>query len=285
MTLSVQPPGAPLNVTITSPNQIVNAGSAAVINATAVGTTLTYFWTLNGSPLSDGGSVSGSSTSALTISPAFATFNGTYTVTASNSFGKVAANNSVTLKVIDPVITVQPVGATNLPNTSTSLSVTAFGAPALTYQWLSNGVAIAGATTSNLNFVNTGTVSSGSFSVIVSNSQGSSVTSAVTVVSFSPFLLNDTFSYVNGNLFGDPGSPGGPTSTAAILSWSSMAGCRSAKPTPPPMRRAFSRGRSATLSSGPVSSSICPPCPPTRAGLTSRTSRTIISAFTAGCSR
>ncbi len=205
--LTVQPPGAPLNVNITSPSsQTVNAGSLASFNVSAVGTSLTFIWKLNGLQLSEGGSVSGSSTANLTISPAYATYNGTYTVIASNSFGVVPANNSATLTVIDPVILVQPVGTTNLPNTSSSLSVTAAGAPPLTYQWLSNGVAMAGARSSSLSLANLGNTTAGSYSVIVSNNLGNSITSAPTVVSFTPFLLNDTFSYANGNLFGDPGS-------------------------------------------------------------------------------
>jgi len=206
--LTVQPPGAPLNVSITSPSsQTVNAGSAATFNVSAVGTSLTFIWKLNGAQLSDGGSVSGSSTANLTISPAYATYNGTYTVIASNTFGVAAANDSATLTVIDPVILAQPVGWTNLPGTSNSLSVTAAGAPPLIYQWLSNGLAIAGAQSSLLSITNGGTTMAATYSVIVSNSLGNSITSATTVVSFTPFLLNDTFSYANGNLFGDPGSP------------------------------------------------------------------------------
>jgi hypothetical protein len=205
--LTVQPPGAPLNVSITSPSsQTVNAGSAASFNVSAVGTSLTFIWKLNGAPLSNGGSVSGASTANLTISPAYATYNGTYTVIASNSFGVVAANNSAALAVIDPVILVQPVGTTNLPNTSSSLSVTAAGAPPLTYQWLSNGVVIAGARGSSYSLANGGTTAAATYSVIVSNNLGNSITSAPTVISFTPLLLLDTFSYANGNLFGDAGS-------------------------------------------------------------------------------
>jgi hypothetical protein len=208
--LTVQAPGAPLDVTIKAPTSVtVNAGGTATFNVSAVGSALTYIWQLNGVALSDGGSVSGSSTAALTISPAYATFNGTYTVIASNSFGSFPANNSATLTVIDPVIITQPVGTTNVPGASAgaTLSVTAAGAPTLSYQWLSNGVAVAGATTSSLNVANSGVIVSASYSVVVSNGLGNSITSAATVVSYTPVLLFDTFSYPNGDLFGDAGSP------------------------------------------------------------------------------
>jgi len=206
--LTVQPPGAPLNVSITSPSsQTVNAGSAASFNVSAGGTSNIFIWKLNGVQLADGGSVSGSRTPNLTISPAYATYDGTYTVIASNSFGVVAANNSATLTVIDPVILAQPVGWTNLPYFSSTLSVTAAGAPPLAYQWLSNGLAMAGATSSSLSVSNGGNTTAATYSVIVSNHLGNSITSAPTVVTFTPLLLSDTFSYANGNLFGDPGSP------------------------------------------------------------------------------
>jgi hypothetical protein len=208
--LTAQPAGAPLDVTITPPTSVTaNAGSTATFNVSAIGATLTYIWKLNGVQLSDGGSISGSSTATLTISPAYATYNGTYTVIASNSFGTFAANNSATLTVIDPVIITQPVGTTNLPGATagTTLSVTAAGAPALTYQWLSNGVALAGATASSLNVPNSGVIVTASYSVVVSNALGNSIISAATVVSYTPVLLFDTFSYRNGNLFGDLGSP------------------------------------------------------------------------------
>ena len=54
---------------------------------------------------------------------------------------------------------------------------------------------------------NTGAIGAASYSVIVSNSLGNWITSSATVVSFTPVLLSDTFSYPNGNLFGDAGSP------------------------------------------------------------------------------
>ncbi|HEY3854910.1 MAG TPA: hypothetical protein VGO67_10995 [Verrucomicrobiae bacterium] len=206
--LTVQTPNSPFNVGINPPTSLtVNAGGTASFTASAVGANLTYYWQLNGAPLTDGASVSGSSSPTLIISPAFATYNGTYTVTASNSFGAQPATNSATLTVIDPIITAQPMGSTNLPGVTTTLSVTAIGAPTLGYQWLLNGLALSGANATTLSVPNAGTISSAQYSVIVSNGLGNSVTSAVTTVAFTPVLLKDTFSYPNGNLFGDAGSP------------------------------------------------------------------------------
>jgi hypothetical protein len=206
--LTVQAPNSPYNVTINPPTSVtVNAAGTATFNASSVGAGVTYIWLLNSVQLSDGPSISGSSTSTLIISPAYATYDGIYTVIASNSFGAVAGNNSATLTVIDPVIVTQPGGSTNVPSASATLSVTAIGTPTLTYQWLSNGVAVAGATASSLIVANSGTIASALYSVVVSNGLGQFTTSTATTVSFTPVLLLDTFSYPNGNLFGDAGSP------------------------------------------------------------------------------
>lgn len=193
-TLIVQPAGAPLNVSLSPSSQTVNAGSTVTIDVSSVGTSLTYYWYQNGNLVA-------TTTGNLVISPAYAPDDGTYSVVASNSFGTAAGENTVTVSVIDPVILVQPMGSTNLPNTSTNLTVTAAGDPPLTYQWSSNGVPISGATTSSLSLANTGATTSASYSVVVANALGQSVTSATTVVEFSPYLLYDTFSYPNGNLF------------------------------------------------------------------------------------
>jgi hypothetical protein len=208
--LTVQAPNSPFDVTINPPTSVtVNAGGTASFTASSIGAGVTYIWLLNDVQLSDGPSVSGAGTPTLTISPAYASYDGTYTVIASNSFGAVPGNNSATLAVVDPVIVAQPVGATNVPgpSASASLSVSAIGTPTLTYQWLSNSVAIAGATASTLTVGNSGAIVSALYSVIVSNGLGNSITSAATTVYFTPLLLFDTFSYPNGNLFGDAGSP------------------------------------------------------------------------------
>jgi hypothetical protein len=206
--LTVQLPNSPFDVTIVPPTSLtVSAGATATFTASSIGAGITYYWSLDGVQLTDGGAISGSSTATLVISPAYGSFDGTYTVIASNSFGIVPANNSATLTVIDPIITQQPAGSTNVPGASSMFSVTAVGTPTLTYQWLSNGVALTGANASTLTVANGGSIASASYSVIVSNGLGNAVTSAVTTVSFTPVLLSDTFSYPNGNLFGDPGSP------------------------------------------------------------------------------
>jgi hypothetical protein len=77
----------------------VTNGGPASFTVAATGTpALTYQWQLNGTNLTDGGSIGGSSTAALTLSSADATNTGTYDVIVSNSYGSVTSS-AVTLNV------------------------------------------------------------------------------------------------------------------------------------------------------------------------------------------
>ena len=209
---TINPPGPPINIQVTPAAQTVDADSTAVFNATFVGATnsVTYGWALNGTPLTDGpfggSTISGSATATLTISNAFATNDGSYEVFITNSFGGASGGPGVLL-VNDPVVVTNAIGATNLPGSgNVTLTVSAVGT-GLTYQWLSNGVAIAGANSSTYSAVGSATNFAASYSVIISNALGASVTNGPTVVSYTPLILDDSFTYPDGNLFGDTGSP------------------------------------------------------------------------------
>lgn len=203
VTLTVDPPGPPANIQVTPASQTVNAGATVTFNASVVGATpLTYGWTQNGVPLSDGGSISGSATATLTITGALAANDGSYVVLVTNNLGNGhSALPGATLQVVDPAIEVGPLGATNLPGaTGPTLSVAATGSGTLTYQWYSNNVAITGATSSTFPVPSSSATTQASYTVVVSNGSANSITSAPTVVSFTPVLLWDGFNYPNGNL-------------------------------------------------------------------------------------
>jgi hypothetical protein len=213
----INPPGPPIDIVVTPASQTVNAGDTASFTATFVGATnsVSYEWTLNGVPLTDGpfgggglgqgGSViSGSTTATLVISNCLATNDGSYDVIISNSFAAVAGGPGV-LQVNDPAIITNVMGATNLPGSGpVLLSVTADGTD-LSYQWLSDGVVIVGANSSTYTVPNSSVTSAASYSVVVTSADGVSVTNGPTVVDFSPYLLYDAFDYPNGNIFNDHG--------------------------------------------------------------------------------
>lgn len=213
-TLTVDPPGPPINVTVTPAAQTVNAESTAVFNVSYAGaqTSLSYGWKHNGTPLANGAlggsTISGATTASLTIANAFAVDDGSYTAFVTNSLGNGnSASSPAVLTVNDPAILTNVVGSTNAPGSgSVDLSVSAIGT-GLTYQWLSNGVAISGANSSTYVVPGSTGSNTASYSVIVTSSSGGSVTNGPTVVSYTPVLLYDTFNYPNGDLFGDVGSP------------------------------------------------------------------------------
>jgi hypothetical protein len=205
-TATINPPGPPINIQVTPSSQTVNAGSSAVFTATFVGATnsVSYAWSLNGIPLTDGplggSTISGSTNAILTITDAFATNDGSYEVIISNSIA-IASGGPGVLLVNDPAIITNVTGGTNIPGSGpVDLTVSAIGT-GLTYQWLSNGVAISGANSSSYSAPGSATISASSYSVVVTSSSGVSVTNGPTIVSFTPLILDETFTYPDGNLF------------------------------------------------------------------------------------
>jgi len=95
-------------------------------------------------------------------------------------FGNATIRKGVP-SAVSPTVTAQPAAQMVAAGTSVTLSVTATGSPAPTYQWRKDGVAIAGATNSSLVLNAVSASSAGSYSVVVTNSAGA-VTSAAAVL-------------------------------------------------------------------------------------------------------
>ena len=95
---------------------------------------------------------------------------------ALNNAGNVylADTNNHTIRLcvvpIAPAITTQPQNQTVTAGANVTFSVTASGKPAPTYQWLFDGTAISGATSSTLALNNVQPASAGYYSVLVTNS-------------------------------------------------------------------------------------------------------------------
>ncbi|HEV7406592.1 MAG TPA: IPT/TIG domain-containing protein [Chthoniobacteraceae bacterium] len=90
----------------------------------------------------------------------------------------------------NPRITFPPVGKAAIGGDPVSFSVVATGLAPLSYQWMKNGVAIAGATTSSLNIPSVSVTDAGSYTVKVTNPIGS-ITSppAVLTVKSAPMIV------------------------------------------------------------------------------------------------
>ncbi|MEY2427256.1 MAG: hypothetical protein QOJ40_141, partial [Verrucomicrobiota bacterium] len=174
-------------------NQAVMEGATATFSVgTASNALLFYQWQYdNGmflANLSDGGNLSGSATSTLTVSNVTSANVGAYSVVLSNAAGGVISSNAfLTIVPWRPVIVVQPTNQTVLPGQTASMSVTAVGSQPLSYRWQKNGTnltdggELTGSTSATLMINNVSPASAGTYLVNVSNTLGS-VTSAGAVL-------------------------------------------------------------------------------------------------------
>jgi hypothetical protein len=179
-------------------SQTNNAGTTATFSVVAGGTPpIACQWIQNGTNvLIDGGNVSGSGTTSLTLTNVLGADAGQYTVFLLNA-AETAASPPAYLAVIDPII-LSPPSSRLLPlGAPAQFSVNAYGtAPA--YQWLKNGVPIAGANAAALAFAGVGDADGAAYSVVVSNGFGS-VTSAVATLSVidPPSIITPAVSLTN----------------------------------------------------------------------------------------
>ena len=154
---------------------------------------LAYQWQLtNGASLIDlvdGGGISGSTTSTLTISNVSLTNAGTYSVIVSNLAGAVhsAGASLIVLTGQPPVVISHGSNQTVLPGAPASFTVATAGDPPFSYFWqvdgtnLTDGGGISGSASNTLSISPTADTSAGTYSIVITNSFGS-VTSAVAVL-------------------------------------------------------------------------------------------------------
>lgn len=190
-TLTVTAPTVSPTIATQPTSQTVNAGTSVTFSVVASGTgPLTYAWRKNGTALS------GATQASYTIASAQTTDAATYSVVVANSAGSVTSNGAIlTIKApsvttVAPAITTAPIPQTVSAGTQLTLSVTATGSPAPTYQWLKNGVAIAGATQATLTVSSTLPSDTAAYSVVVANSAGSVTTTPVQVTVIYSQLVN-----------------------------------------------------------------------------------------------
>jgi hypothetical protein len=157
-------------------NNVQFIGQPASFRVSAAGAgTLSYQWLRNGE------NIPGATSNWYTAPPATAGDNGAkFRVVVTNDSG-TAASSTATLTVkpapTGPVITTSPSDQTVMSGQPVSFSVAATGSAPLSYQWLKNGVNIAGATSSTLDIPAANTADCGAgFSVVV-KSGSTSITS------------------------------------------------------------------------------------------------------------
>ncbi|MEO9112790.1 MAG: immunoglobulin domain-containing protein [Lacunisphaera sp.] len=146
----------------------VAAGSKVVLSVSADGTApFTYQW------IKDGSSLSGSTSSTLTLSNVQSANAGSYAVTVANAAGSTTSPVSTITIALPPVITTQPVSQSVAVGAAVTFTAVASGTPIPTYQWKENGVSISGATNASLTLTNVQTSAAATYSVVATNSIGS----------------------------------------------------------------------------------------------------------------
>jgi hypothetical protein len=145
---------------------------------------LSYQWQF------DGTNIAGATNSTLTLTDLQTSESGSYSVIVTNLAGSTKSSNTVLAVGFPPSITVQPLSQMVEQGTYISFTVTASGTAPLSYQWYMDGEALPQGTNSTLTLSNVQAANIGSYSVTVSNSFGSIVSSnAVLTINLLPIIL------------------------------------------------------------------------------------------------
>jgi hypothetical protein len=112
-----------------------------------------------------------------------------------------------------PVITNQPVSLTNFTGTSATFTVNAGGLAPLFYQWQMNGSPLAGATDSSLSLTNIQFTNAGAYSVVITNSDGSAMSSNAILTVISAFTPANVSAQTR--------------ATGAIITWTTLSNATS----------------------------------------------------------
>jgi hypothetical protein len=154
-------------------SQTVNSGTTVTFTVAASDPSATIQWLKNGS------AIAGATSATLTLANVQSTDAGSYTATATNAAGSATSSAAILTvnSVAKPSFTVPPASQTVLSGGTVAFNATVTGSPAPTYQWQFNGANIAGAT--NSRYVTSAIASNaGSYTVVATNSQGSTVSAA-----------------------------------------------------------------------------------------------------------
>jgi uncharacterized repeat protein (TIGR01451 family) len=136
------------------------------------GEPLDYQWLFNGQEIPG---ATGSSLSLTNIQPTNA---GNYSVRISNPVGILVSSEATLTVITTPFIVAHPQSRSVFAGSNTIFSASANGAPPMTLQWMFNGLAIAGATNSNLTLTNIQTSLAGMYTLRASNRFGTALSLA-----------------------------------------------------------------------------------------------------------
>jgi GH25 family lysozyme M1 (1,4-beta-N-acetylmuramidase) len=177
-------------LTVVAPpaSQTATQGAGVTFTVTNYGAdpSLTWQWQQNGTNLTDGGRVSGSATTNLSLSNLSTNDAGSYTVVVSNSAASSASAGASLTVLAAPYIITPPQSLTITQGGNAVFSVAAGGTAPLSYQWQKNGANISGATTTALTLSNATTNNAATYTVIVGNGVGSPASASASLTVLTP---------------------------------------------------------------------------------------------------
>ncbi len=170
---------SPPTITIQPTNQAVLDGAVATFTVGVTGgLPLYYQWQDNGTNLTDGGNIFGSTTTNLIISSVSSGNVGTYSVVVSNIAGVLVSSNAfLAITPSPPVIVTQPTNQAVAVGETVQFVVSAVGNKPFFYQWSWSGTNILGATNAMLTLANVQLSQAGNYAVLVTNILGSALSS------------------------------------------------------------------------------------------------------------
>lgn len=174
-------------------DQSVLRGSNVTFSAAVAGNgPFDYRWFYNGQPLSEGGRISGTTTTNLSITNLQTNDAGSYHLVVTNLYGATASPAAALTVLVAAAIITQPTNQFAYTGASVTLSITAEGTAPLNYLWYSNGVPLAnggrfsGVTSPALNITGLVTNDSAAYHVIVTNSFSAATSSVANLTVLDP---------------------------------------------------------------------------------------------------
>ncbi|MBI5799513.1 MAG: immunoglobulin domain-containing protein [Verrucomicrobia bacterium] len=186
---TVPPPppstNTPPTITTGPASQSVSRSNNVTFAVVAAGSPpLAYQWFFNSNL------ISGAISSSLTLTNVQTGAAGGYFVVVTNSFGSATSSVATLTVLLTPFITAQPTNLTVAAGSAATFTVAAEGTPPLSYQWRFNGADLPGAIAPTLVLASAQSANAGSYSVLISNPNGSTPSSnAVLTVNSPPAIL------------------------------------------------------------------------------------------------